>query len=196
MQLTIGSIRAQGTDGIIVIRGRRQIALEWGPFNAELQLTMDLYGPDARHIARLRRNQWTFNDHDRFDFASRDGSFRLTDTKANEVILAGNVAGRDAVAITSGTFCSADGERIEITPEGGIGLSEVQPWTKPVARATIPPFAEGEVTRLREEAATTGEPLLCPRCGEPLVTEQATRAHGVLVSCPDCRGNLVIEPQG
>ena len=73
MQLTIGSNRLRNTDGIVSVRGDEQIKFEWGPSYAELLLTMDLYNVSGYHIARLRRNQWTFNDRDRDGRLAGDG---------------------------------------------------------------------------------------------------------------------------
>ena len=108
MQLTIGSNRLLNTDGIISVRGKPQISLEWGPFDAELLLTMELYGAGGKHIARLRRNEWTFNDHERFDFMAKARGFDLVDTKSSRVVLGARVVGADSVVITQGAFhCSA-----------------------------------------------------------------------------------------
>ena len=83
MQLTIGSNRLRNTDGGIGVRGRRQIHLEWKPFSSELLLTMDLYGHGGTHIARLRRNEWTFNDNTGLNFTANAKGFDLVDSKSS-----------------------------------------------------------------------------------------------------------------
>ena len=122
--MTIGSNHLRSTDGIISIRGKRQIALEWGQLNSELLLTMNLYGAGGRHIARLRRNQWTFNDNDRFDFEGNASGFNLVDTKLSQVVLGARVLGQDSVVITQGAFYSFAGHKIEITTENWSAATE------------------------------------------------------------------------
>lgn len=192
MQLRNGSGRPGGTDGVILIRGRKQITLEWGAFTAELLLTMDLYGVGGSHIARLRRNHWTFNDHERFAFTSSDRRFSLMDVKTNQVVLAGRVVGRDAVAITQGVFYSADGHEIDITKENWNGVEHSGSSPASSAQATIPPFARDEIARIRESVATSSETIPCPRCRRPLTTQPFTRLDSLLVTCTVCKGSLVV----
>ena len=125
MLLTIGTHRVPTTDGGIDVRGRRQIVLEWGVARRDLLLTMDLFSNDGRHIARLRRNEWTFNDKNRFDLASSVKGFTLTDTESNQVVLQAAVVGRDEVAITNGVFRSSAGEHIEILRQADAGLASL-----------------------------------------------------------------------
>lgn len=117
MLLTVGATRLNGTDGIVRVRGRPQILLEWGPLAGDLMLTMNLYGREGRHIARLRRNDWTFNDRERFGFERGGRGFTLVDAESNGVVLRAEVVGPDSVVILEGTFRSADGTDIEIVRE-------------------------------------------------------------------------------
>ena len=87
MLLTVGANQLRQTDGVIHICGKRQIALEWGPARGDLLLTMDLYGNENRHIGRLRRNEWTFNDHNRFVLVRGAEGFTLTDSRSGQVVL-------------------------------------------------------------------------------------------------------------
>jgi hypothetical protein len=122
MLLRVGTKRLNDAEGVLNVRGKRQIALEWGPAVNELMLTMDLYTDGGRHVARLRRNQWTFNDNDRFAFVAGARGFELTDTQLNQVALRGNVVARDSVTITDGTFFNIEGNEIDVRQE---------PWANP-----------------------------------------------------------------
>lgn len=192
MQLTIGSSRPISTDGGILIRGRQQILLEWGRSKTALLLTMNLYGPAGQHVARLRRNEWTFNDYDRFDLMAQARSFQLVDLRLNLVVLAGRVAGRDAVVITDGTFYSSDGHQMEISMEHGNGVTDSGTSTESSARSTLRPFAADEVAFIREAGASSPAAIACPRCGQPLTRHPLMQLKSLLVSCTVCRGNLVI----
>lgn len=198
MLLTIGSNRLRTTDGVIKVRGKRQISLEWGPLSSELLLTMDLYGAGGGHIARLRRNNWTFNDNDRFDFAACARGFNLVDTKSSQVVLEARVVGRDSVVITQGTFYSSGGQPIEITTEDWAEGTDAGTLTAPGTQSTNPPFASDEIAAIRRAVASTSDTIQCPRCGCPLTRERITSAaqfDSFLVSCIICRRNLVVRSE-
>ena len=199
MQLTIGANRLAGTDGIINVRGRRQIRLEWGQLRSELLLTMDLYGVGGRHIARLRRNEWTFNDNERFAFTTNAIGLSLLDTKVGQVALEARVVGPDAVVITQGAFYSSAGHEIEITAEDWTGETETDAALATTTQSTSPPFARHEIVSIKQAVLTTGETVPCPQCGSPLTRERITTAAqqgSFLVSCIVCRRNLVVrDPQ-
>lgn len=136
MQVIIALHRLTTTDGTVLVRGKKQIILEWGPSRFELLLTMNLYDAGGKHVARLRRNEWTFNDRDRFTFVSEQRRFRLTDTQSGRVALRGRVEGQDSVVISEGTFYTAAGEQVEIMAEGSNNVASVPAPPQPVARPT------------------------------------------------------------
>ena len=198
MQLTIGSNRLRNTDGIISVRGNEQIKFEWGPSYAELLLTMDLYNVDGYHIARLRRNQWTFNDRDRFLFAGSTKGLNLVDTKSKQVVLEARVAGGDSVVVTQGAFHSSKGHQIEIEMEEWPNVETSQGSDASASQSTSLPFARDEIAAIRKAVQSSQETVECPRCGCPLTRERlpsATQGDTQLVSCIICRRNLVVNRQ-
>jgi hypothetical protein len=198
MQLTIGSNHLRSTDGIINIRGKRQIALEWGPMGSELLLTMDLYGVGGAHVARLLRNQWTFNDNDRFEFAGSASGFHLVDTKSSQVVLAARVVGKDSVVITQGAFYSFAGHKIKITVEDWSGVTESETPTGLATQSTNAPYVADEIASIGKAVSSSLKTVACPRCGCPLTRERlASEAQRDrwLVSCLICGRNLVVHGQ-
>ena len=196
MQLTIGSNRLRNTDGVISVRGKRQIFLEWGPLESELLLTMDLYSAGGEHIARLRRNQWTFNDRERFNFVANGRGFNLVDTKSSQVVLEARVVGGNAVVITQGAFHCSTGDQIEINVENWHDVTDSRTSTEPATQSTNPPFAAEEIAAIRKAMITSHETVACPRCGHPLTRDHipdATQLDAHLVSCAICRRNLVVQ---
>jgi len=147
MHVIIALHHLTNTDGTITVRGKKQIVLEWGPSRFQLLLTMNLYDAGGRHVARLRRNEWTFNDHDRFAFVSEQRRFRVTDTQSGRVALRGRVEGQDSVVISDGTFYSAAGEEVEILVEG---------WSN-VLKAPAPTLPTTQSTQLPDEIASIPE---------------------------------------
>jgi len=117
MELTIGSQVVRNTSGVLMVQGKEQICLELGPERDQLLLTMNLYITGGNHVARLRRNAWTFNDHDRFALTIALGALTLVDTTTHDLVLEVRVAGRDAVVIPQASFRTVTGQRVEITPE-------------------------------------------------------------------------------
>ncbi len=195
MQLTIGSSRLSNTDGVISVRGNQQILFEWGPFEPKLLLTMDLYNISGSHIARLRRNQWTFNDRDRFVFTADAGGVSLVDTRSSEVILEARVVSGESVVVTRGVFNSSAGRQIEITKEDWNVVTDSQAVTSPVIESTSPPFDDHEVVVIREAVISSQDTVVCPRCGGPLTRARvpgSTEHETWLVSCIMCRRNAVV----
>ena len=195
MQLTIGANRVRNTDGVINVRGKRQIQLEWGPYEAELLLTMDVYGDEGRHIARLRRNRWTFNDQDRFKFAAKPRGFCLFDTKKSQVVLEARVVDGESVVITDGAFYSSAGKQIDVNEEDWRGSPNPPTASSPTTKFTSLPFAADEIAAIRKAMMFYQETVKCPRCGCPLTRDRlpgAAQPETHLVSCDICRCNLVV----
>jgi hypothetical protein len=195
MQLTIGANRLRNTDGVINVRGKQQILLEWGPYESELLLTMDVYGVEGRHIARLRRNQWTFNDQDRFEFAAKPRGFSLVDTKMSQVVLEARVGAGDAVVITQGLFYDSAGKQIEVNVEDWCGTADPPTAASTTTKLTNPPFAAAEIAAIRKAMMSYQETVKCPRCGSALTRESVpgtAQSETHLVSCEICRCNLVV----
>ena len=117
MELTVGPQVVRNTSGVLMVQGKEQLCLEWGPERDQLLLTMNLYITGGKHVARLRRNSWTFNDHDRFALTIAPGALTLVETTTHDLVLEVRVTGRDAVVIPQASFRTVTGQRVEITPE-------------------------------------------------------------------------------
>lgn len=196
MQLTIGSHRLCNTDGVISVRGNRQIRLEWGPLNSELLLTMDLYGAGGNHIARLRRNHWTFNDNNRFDFTANMKGLNIVDTKLSQVVLDARILGADSVVITQGEFFTSSGRQIELTKVDWNAATEPQTAKQPASKPENARFSEDETSRIRKAVESPNDTPQCPRCGCPLTwvrTGGGTNGDAMTVSCIMCRLHVDID---
>ncbi len=58
MELTIGSQVVRNTSGVLMVQGKEQLCLEWGPERHQLLLTMNLYNTGGKRVARLRGSEW------------------------------------------------------------------------------------------------------------------------------------------
>ena len=117
MELNIGSNIIRNTSGVLRVEEREQIFLELGERDRQLLLTMDIYDSVGNHIAKLRRNAWTFNEQDRFTVTTHPSSLRLVDTTSDDLIVEANVISEDRIAVPHGRFYTHQGHLVEITPE-------------------------------------------------------------------------------
>jgi len=125
MELLLGSNSFRNTNGILKLQGKEQLVLEMPAGERQLFLTMDLYDPEGKHVAHVRRNQLAFNDKDRFALSTSSNILALftgpawvkvTDTTTGGTVLEATVAGQDKVSLVSGKFHTHKGQLIEITP--------------------------------------------------------------------------------
>lgn len=128
MELNIGSNICRNTSGILKVLGKKQIHLEIGTRDAQLLLTMDIYDSEGNHIAKLRRNAWTFKREERFEVTTAPSSLKLIDKISSEIVVEVNVVGRNKIKIPHGNFYTHKGQLLKITPQflgiGGITLSD------------------------------------------------------------------------
>jgi len=195
MQLTVGRNRMRDTNGVISIRGHEQIVFEWGALQSQLLLTMDLYDVSGHHVARLRRNHWTFNDRDRFTFATSETGVSLTDTRSSEIVLEARIVGDDSVAVTRGVFNSSTGRQIEINVEDWDGAENAKSGVTRTAESTEATFTEQETGAIRAAMMSSQDTVQCPRCSAPLTRSRlprATQHDAWLVSCIMCGRNVVV----
>ena len=147
---------------------------------------MDLYNVDGYHIARLRRNHWTFNDQERFLFAASTKGLNIVDTKSKQVVLEARVVGGDSVVVTQGAFHNSNGHLIEIAMEDWPAIANFQASEASAAHTTSLPFARVEIAAIRKAMKSSQEDIECPRCGCPLTRQHvpnATQPDTHLVSC-------------
>ena len=134
---------------------------------------MDLNSSDGRHIDRLRRNRWTFNDRERFNFAANARGVCLVDTKTNQMGLEARVADGDSVVVTQDAFHSSAGHQIEITTEDWEGAADSRASTESVIQPTNPPSAADEIAAIRKAVVSTQNTIECPAGSVALGTRVA-----------------------
>jgi hypothetical protein len=127
MELNIGSNILRNTSGVLRVAGREQIFLEVGE-NGQLLLTMDLYDQTTKHIAKLRRNAWAFNEGDRFAITTNPSDLTLRESKSGAIVVRARVVDQTHIEIPQGRFFTHQGHLVEITPEqwrvaGGLTMS-------------------------------------------------------------------------
>ncbi len=115
MELIVSSRIIRNTNGVIMVEGTQQLSLEWGQAGGTLLLTINLYNCDGKHVARLRRNDWTFNDNGQFVLTTKPGALELVDTRAGRIALEARIVTEDKVEIIEGVFFSQKGHQVEIT---------------------------------------------------------------------------------
>ncbi len=79
MDIVIGSNQLRNTNGVFVAQDQDLIKVEQHTEDGDILLSMDLYNPAGTRVARLERNQWTSNAHDRFEVRTGPESITLVD---------------------------------------------------------------------------------------------------------------------
>lgn len=127
MELNIGSNIIRNTSGVLNVSGKNQIFLEMGERDQQLLVSMDIYDSGARHIAKLKRNSWVFNNNDIYDITTQPLSLKLINTDTNESVVEIKVVDQDKIEIPYGNFYTHTGTLLEITPNhwkiGGLTMS-------------------------------------------------------------------------
>lgn len=116
MQLNMGSNVIRNTNGVLVVHGKEQIALEVGE-DGQVLLTMDIFDAGGDHVAKLNRNAWVFNNDDRYDITTNPESLRLIEKESSDVVIEVNVVSRTTLAIPRAAFYTPQGVPITVTPE-------------------------------------------------------------------------------
>ena len=126
MELIIGSNVIRNTRTALVVQGKEQVFLEVNE-DGQLLLTMDLYDQSRKHIAKLRRNAWAFNDKDRFTITTPPGNLTRSETATGTVVVRARVLSKDRMEIPEGQFFTHKGHLLEITPDywriGGVTMA-------------------------------------------------------------------------
>ncbi len=79
MDIEIGSNQLRNTNGVFVAQDQDIIKVEQQAEDGGILLSMDLYNPAGTLVAKLERNQWTSNDHDRFEVQTSPESVTVID---------------------------------------------------------------------------------------------------------------------
>jgi transcription antitermination factor NusG len=127
MEVIVGSNIIRNTSGVLNVSGKDQIGLEVDEETTQLLLTMDIYNPSGKKIAKLRRNAWVFNEGNIYDITTVPDSLKLFNKKTGKVVVEVRITGKDKIEIPYGWFYTSNGNLLEITPEywkiGGITMS-------------------------------------------------------------------------
>ena len=119
-QVNSGSNLIRNTAGIIRVGGisEPQIHVERGSGDLQLLLAMNVYDASAKHVARLRRNAWVFNDAGGYEVTTDPQSWRLSNKRTGETVVEVRVGDRDSIEIPYGSFYSPSRVPIRIAPDG------------------------------------------------------------------------------
>ena len=116
MKLNFGSNIISNMSGVLTLEGEEQIFFEIGDDGQPL-LTMNIYNSKGRHIAKISRNTWTFNDEDRFNTVITPASLKLIDKTSSHCVIEVNVVEGNIIRIPYGKFYTHYGQFVEVTPD-------------------------------------------------------------------------------
>ncbi len=117
MDIVIGSNQLRNTNGTFVTQDRDLIKVERQSENGGILLSMDLYNPAGTQVARLERNKWTSNDHDRFEVQTSPESVALADKTLKGIVFFVKKNGENGVQVPQAKFYLPGGTVSEVTPD-------------------------------------------------------------------------------
>ena len=122
-EIKLGSNIVRDSNGVLKFQGKEQLVLECR--SGQLWLTMDFYDERGAHVAHVRRNQWAFNEGDRFALQTNSPALApfgsspwvtIANRETGEVYLEAVVTPKGRIELVQGRFFTHKGERVEVTP--------------------------------------------------------------------------------
>lgn len=117
MDIAIGSNQLRNTNGIFVAQEQDLIKIELRPEDGGILLSMDLYNPAGTQVARLVRNQWTSNAHDRFEIQLSPESVTLIDRTLKVSVFSVHKDADHGVQVPQAKFYLPGGMVSEVTAD-------------------------------------------------------------------------------
>ncbi len=117
MDIAIGSNQLRNTNGIFVAQDQDLIKVERHAEDRGILLSMDLYNPAGTRIARLERNQWTSNEHNRFEIQTSPESVTLVDHTLKGSVFSVQTHAEDSVHVPQAKFYLPGGTVSEVTAD-------------------------------------------------------------------------------
>ena len=115
MKLNFGSNIISNMNGVLTVEGGNQIFLEIGD-DGQPFLTMNIYNTKGKHIAKISRNTWVFNDEERFKTTITPASLKLIDKTSSDCVVEFNVVEGNVAQIPHGRFYTHYAQLVEVTP--------------------------------------------------------------------------------
>jgi len=116
MKLNFGSNIISNMSGVLTVEGGNQIFLEVGD-DGQPFLTMNIYSAKGKHIAKISRNTWVFNNEERFKTTITPASLKLIDKTSSDCVIEFNVVEGNVAQIPHGRFYTHYAQLVEVTQE-------------------------------------------------------------------------------
>ncbi|MCL4540188.1 MAG: hypothetical protein M1378_11440 [Bacteroidetes bacterium] len=116
MEVNIGSNVVRDTNGVIKIEGKDQILLEIDQ-DSHILLTFDIYDTKGIQVAKVVRNQFSFDYKDRYRMIAKPTSLMLVDRQHNTVLIEASILDipNKKIQVNQGTFYSSKAHLVEFT---------------------------------------------------------------------------------
>lgn len=126
-RVRIGGTTIEDSTGVFVAAADRQelIGVELGA-DGKLLLSVDVFGPNGSHDAKLRKNAWSFGDRDRFAMTWLPEHVRMVEKASGRVVVDARMTAPGEIEFPEGDLYTPDGQHIQIRPDEvdfGNGLS-------------------------------------------------------------------------
>ncbi len=117
MDIEIGSNQLRNTNGMFVAGDRDLIKVEQQTEHGGILLSMELYTPAGTQVARLERNHWTSNEHNRFEVRTSPESVTLVDHTLKSPVFSVTKQTDHSVRIPQARFYLPGGTVSEVTAD-------------------------------------------------------------------------------
>jgi hypothetical protein len=117
MDIELGSNTLRNTNGVFIAHGKEQVRIEWLEDEKPLALSMGVFMPTGTEVARLQRNVWEVNPHDRFVLTELPDRVKVEDTTLKTVVMEICKGPDRTVTIPAAKFYTSKGTVSEVTAD-------------------------------------------------------------------------------
>src|SRR3979490_1916914 len=118
MEVRLGSNTVRNTTGVIEIEGTEIVGLELGDDGRAL-LDMEIYGPDGAHLAKLRKNAWSFGNREKFEMVRTAEHISMTEKATGRLILDATLS-PDVINVAAADLYGPKGFHVRVGPDGAL----------------------------------------------------------------------------
>ncbi|HEV8670100.1 MAG TPA: hypothetical protein VGS01_05120 [Candidatus Limnocylindria bacterium] len=96
--------------------GKEIVGLELGDDGRTL-LDIEVYAPDGTHVAKLRKNAWSFGSREKFDFVRTADHVSMTEKATGRLILDATLS-PSVISVAAADLYGPKGFHVTIGPDG------------------------------------------------------------------------------
>jgi hypothetical protein len=124
MEVRLGTNVVRNTTGVLEIDGKEIVGLELGADGRTL-LDIEVYGPDRTHLAKLRKNAWSFGSREKFDIIRTADHVSMTEKATGRLILDATLS-PSVINVAAADLYGPNGFHVTIGADGSLNAGGVR----------------------------------------------------------------------